>query len=156
VAPTASKSTGTKLQTWLPVSLAEQLRAEAELERKLDEPPIPEWVSAKELASRLGRSVEFIYNNADSFGVKRVGEGPKPRMLFPADALAQPISSTRMGTEIGLVSGCFCGGPRQTPRTVGMAPRVLLWAGGGSRIARADQRTFRVAAHTHDLVIQST
>jgi hypothetical protein len=30
VAPTASKSTGTKLQTWLPISLAEELKAEAE------------------------------------------------------------------------------------------------------------------------------
>lgn len=30
MAPPASKSTGTKLQTWLPISLAEQLKAEAE------------------------------------------------------------------------------------------------------------------------------
>jgi CopG-like RHH_1 or ribbon-helix-helix domain, RHH_5 len=30
MAPTASKSTGTKLQTWLPITLAEQLKAESE------------------------------------------------------------------------------------------------------------------------------
>jgi hypothetical protein len=34
VAPIATKSTGTRVQTWLPQSLAEQLRAQAELERR--------------------------------------------------------------------------------------------------------------------------
>jgi hypothetical protein len=34
VAPTAEKSSGTRVQTWLPVSLAEQLKAQADLERR--------------------------------------------------------------------------------------------------------------------------
>jgi hypothetical protein len=34
VAPTSTKSTGTKLQTWLPISLAEQLKAQADAERR--------------------------------------------------------------------------------------------------------------------------
>jgi hypothetical protein len=34
MAPTSEKTTGTRVMTWLPISLAEQLRAEAELERR--------------------------------------------------------------------------------------------------------------------------
>ena len=34
MAPTAEKSTGTRVQTWLPNSLAEQLKAEAERSRR--------------------------------------------------------------------------------------------------------------------------
>jgi hypothetical protein len=34
VAPTATKSTSTRVQTWLPISLAEQLRAQCAIERR--------------------------------------------------------------------------------------------------------------------------
>ena len=34
MAPTAEKSSGTRVQTWLPLSLAEQVRAQADLERR--------------------------------------------------------------------------------------------------------------------------
>ena len=34
MAPTATKPTGTRIQTWLPISLAEQLKAQADLERR--------------------------------------------------------------------------------------------------------------------------
>jgi Ribbon-helix-helix protein, copG family len=34
VAPIATKSSGTRVQTWLPISLAEQLKAQADLERR--------------------------------------------------------------------------------------------------------------------------
>ena len=35
MAPTSTKSsTGTRVQTWLPISLAEQLKAQADLERR--------------------------------------------------------------------------------------------------------------------------
>lgn len=34
VAPTSTKSSGTRVQTWLPIPLVEQLKAQAELERR--------------------------------------------------------------------------------------------------------------------------
>lgn len=64
-------------------------RQVAEFERKLTEPnpPAPQWLAPKELALRLGRSVDFVYRHADQFGVTRLGEGPRPRLLFPADSV---------------------------------------------------------------------
>jgi len=59
----------------------------AELERKVTEPkpPTPEWLAPKEFARLLGRSVDFIYRHADELGAVRVGNGPRPRFLFPTD-----------------------------------------------------------------------
>ncbi len=34
MAPTATKTSGTRVQTWLPITLAEQLKAQADLERR--------------------------------------------------------------------------------------------------------------------------
>jgi hypothetical protein len=63
-------------------------RQVAELERKLTEPksPAPEWLAPKELALLLGRSLDFVYRHADELGVMRVGDGPRPRLLFPVSS----------------------------------------------------------------------
>ena len=68
-----------------------QRRQLAELERRLTEPkpPAPQWLAPKELALRLGRSLDFVYSHADELGATRFGDGPRPRLLFPAD----PVSS---------------------------------------------------------------
>ena len=65
-------------------------RQVADLERKLTEPrtPAPEWLAAKEFAQRLGRSLDFVYSHADELGARRVGNGPRPRLLFPADSVS--------------------------------------------------------------------
>jgi hypothetical protein len=67
-------------------------RQVAELERKLTEPkpPAPEWLAPKEVAQRLGRSLDFVYEHSSELGAVRVGNGPRPRLLFPAD---HPVSS---------------------------------------------------------------
>ena len=67
-----------------------QRRQLAELERNLTEPkpPTPDWLAPKEFALLLGRSVDFVYDHADELGAVRVGEGPRPRILFPADSVS--------------------------------------------------------------------
>ena len=67
-----------------------QRRQLADLERRLTEPrtPAPEWLAAKEFAQRLGRSLDFVYSHADELGAIRVGNGPRPRLLFPADSVS--------------------------------------------------------------------
>ena len=66
-----------------------------ELERKLSEPmpPEPEWLAPKELAQRLGRSVDFVYSHSAELGAKRVGDGPRPRLLFPVSSGAFRVDS---------------------------------------------------------------
>ena len=67
-----------------------QRRQLAELERSLTEPkpPAPDWLAPKEFALLLGRSVDFVYDHADELGAVRVGDGPRPRLLFPADSVS--------------------------------------------------------------------
>lgn len=69
-------------------------RQVADLERRLTEPkpPAPEWLAPKELALRLGRSVDFVYSHADELGATRLGDGPRPRLLFPADSVSSGVS----------------------------------------------------------------
>jgi hypothetical protein len=68
-----------------------QRRQITELERKLTESktPTPKWLTPKEVALLLGRSVDFVRDHADELGGLRIGNGPRPRPLFPAD----PVSS---------------------------------------------------------------
>jgi hypothetical protein len=74
----------------------------AALERKLTEPkfPAPEWLAPKEFAALLGRSVDFVYDHADELGAVRVGDGPRPRLLFPTD----PVSSGDFRRDSGETS----------------------------------------------------
>jgi len=43
-------------------------------------------VSARVLAARLGVSRDFVYAHAAELGVRRVGSGPRPRLLFDLDS----------------------------------------------------------------------
>ncbi len=55
-----------------------------------------ELIDAAELASRLGRSRDYVYAHAEYFGGQRVGDGPRPRLLFrwsAALAAADPRSA---------------------------------------------------------------
>jgi hypothetical protein len=42
-----------------------------------------ELIDASELAKRLGRSRDFVYENATALGALRLGDGPRPRLMFP-------------------------------------------------------------------------
>src|SRR4051812_34634290 len=48
----------------------------------------PELVPAGELGRRLGRSPAWVRANAERLGVVRLGDGPRPRLMFdPVRAL---------------------------------------------------------------------
>lgn len=62
-------------------------------------------IDASEMARRLGRSRDFVYDHADELGAIRYGDGPRSRLLFdpanlrapspPAVALPQESPSPR-------------------------------------------------------------
>jgi excisionase family DNA binding protein len=41
------------------------------------------WLSAQEVAERLGVSREWVYEHADELGASRIGRGRRPRLRFP-------------------------------------------------------------------------
>ncbi len=63
-----------------------------------------ELIDAAELARRLGRTREFVYAHAEFFGGQRVGDGPRPRLLFrwsAALAAADPRSARERSEGAG-------------------------------------------------------
>src|ERR1700756_2028029 len=61
----------------------EQLRRLADLvAERLAAPRPDELIGAAELAKRLGRSRDYVYTNADRLGALRLGDGPRPRLMF--------------------------------------------------------------------------
>lgn len=44
-------------------------------------------LSPADVATRIGRSVDWVREHADELGVLRVGDGPKPRLYFRAAAV---------------------------------------------------------------------
>lgn len=61
----------------------------------------PRLAGAAEVAMRFGVSRDFVYANADRIGVVRIGEGPRPRLRFDLDAVAEQLSacSTSKGSR---------------------------------------------------------
>lgn len=60
---------------------------------RLADKVIPEpgqWLSAAQLAEVLGVSRECVYENADSLGALRIGEGPRARLRFPPPSADGP------------------------------------------------------------------
>ena len=45
------------------------------------------WLDAQEVAERLGVSREWVYEHADELGARRIGNGRRPRLRFPAHSL---------------------------------------------------------------------
>jgi hypothetical protein len=61
-----------------------------------------EWLTAGQLAARLGVTAQWVYDHQNELGAVKLGSGRKPRLRFPAD--------TTPGTERG---------PRHRPRPEG-------------------------------------
>ena len=52
----------------------------------LPQPPdAARWLDADDVAKRLNRKREWVYAHATELGVRRVGKGSRPRLLFPPD-----------------------------------------------------------------------
>jgi hypothetical protein len=50
--------------------------------RSLD-PTQNEWLTAGQLATRLGVTAQWVYDHQNELGVVRLGSGRKPRLRFP-------------------------------------------------------------------------
>lgn len=63
--------------------------------------PNGELLTARQLASRLGVSEAHVYRHQERYGAIRLGEGPRPRLRFPAapPSLPQHPSRTQRETQ---------------------------------------------------------
>jgi len=52
--------------------------------RRLD-PTQNEWLTAGQLAARLGVTPQWVYDHQNELGVVRLGSGRKPRLRFPPE-----------------------------------------------------------------------
>lgn len=90
-----------------------------------------ELIDATELGRRLGRSRDFVYEHAAFFGAQRVGDGPRPRLLFrwsAALAAGGPRSASERSEPAGKPAST---GPRRRRRagTEAASARLLPIAG---------------------------
>lgn len=46
------------------------------------------WLTAVQVAERLGVSRDYVYDHAGQLGGQRIGDGPRPRLRFDAAAVA--------------------------------------------------------------------
>lgn len=61
-----------------------------EVAKLLREPP--RLLTATQVAMQLGVSTGWVYDNADDLGVIRLGAGPKPRLRFHPNVIAQRLA----------------------------------------------------------------
>ena len=83
-----------------------------------------ELIDAAELARRLGRSREFVYQNATALGAIKLGHGSRPRLAF-----RWPLDGPR--GDQSLRKGARPSRPRTRPRETTTVE--LLPIRGGSR-----------------------
>lgn len=63
------------------IRMLDAIRAEG-LAAEASEPQA--WLDANEVADRLRISRDWVYEHAEELGVSRMGDGPRPRLRFPA------------------------------------------------------------------------
>lgn len=56
-----------------------------------------EMLTVREVAERTGRSHDWVRQHAAELGVERIGEGVKPRLLFPRARIEALLSGERNG-----------------------------------------------------------
>ncbi|MGI8624499.1 MAG: helix-turn-helix transcriptional regulator, partial [Solirubrobacteraceae bacterium] len=56
-------------------------------------------LTAAEVAARFGVSRGWVYGNADALGALRLGDGPKPRVRFDAQEVAERLRARSIGEE---------------------------------------------------------
>lgn len=54
----------------------------------------PALLTAAEVGERYGVSADWVRSNADRLGVVRLGDGARPRLRFPAAAVAEALSAS--------------------------------------------------------------
>ena len=100
-----------------------------------------ELIDAAELARRLGRNREWIYDHSDSFGAIRLGGGERPRLLFRWPAALERLEQLEAKPpRRGKVRATPTKRPRKQ-RTVGTAELLPIRAHAASASASATRAT---------------
>jgi hypothetical protein len=55
--------------------------------------PPPQLVDANAIARRFGVSVDWVYEHANTLGVVRLGDGPKARLRFNPEKVAEALGA---------------------------------------------------------------
>lgn len=58
-------------------------------------PGAPRMLSAAEVAARIGRSRDFVYDHAADLGALRLGDGPRARLSFDAEVVEEWVTRRR-------------------------------------------------------------
>jgi hypothetical protein len=53
--------------------------------------PLPERITAEEVSCWWGVSRRWVYDHADELGARRMGSGPRPRLRFDPDEVAERL-----------------------------------------------------------------
>lgn len=61
-------------------------------------PSVPELLTVAQLAERLGVDETWIRRHAAELGAVRLGDGPKPRVRFEPEAVAEYLAARRERT----------------------------------------------------------
>jgi hypothetical protein len=54
--------------------------------------PPRRWLTAKEVAQRLGVTRRWVYEHASELGARRIGSGPRPRLRFWPEAVTAAVA----------------------------------------------------------------
>lgn len=58
-----------------------------------DEPQAPRLLTAEQVAERFGLTAAWIREHATELGALRLGDGPRPRLRFAADTVADALNA---------------------------------------------------------------
>lgn len=99
-------------------------------------PAEPRLLDAAEVAERFGVSAEWVRDHADDLGAVRLGDGPRPRLRFDADAVREALSA-RSGSGRSEAQGF---GSTAGPRPIRGS------AGSGEGVGQLPRRSVEVTA----------
>jgi len=88
-----------------------------------------ELIDASELARRIGRSREFVYEHSEQLGAVRIGDGERPRLFFAWPGVLERLDGTAK-RRTRKPTPALAIRPRRQRRT---QPVELLPIGGASR-----------------------
>lgn len=63
--------------------------------------PTKKMLSAAEVSRLWGVSRRWVYNHAEALGARRLGSGPRPRLRFDPDELAERLGVPRRAAVVG-------------------------------------------------------
>ncbi len=87
--------------------------------------PAKRWLTAAEVAERLGVIRDYVYDHAVELGAQRIGDGPRPRLRFDPAKVDAAIASRDTGapsSDTSPASRSLAGRPASTRNGVKLLP----------------------------------